>query len=72
MDGSVWPIGQREDDSAAGDRSWAVAFAFAAILEFAVAELPGREAAATADASSASRSLLTRHIAAGWQASLGG
>jgi len=60
-------------DSAAGDRAWAVAFAFASILEFAVAELPGAEStAAPATARSDGQRLLMRHIEAGWRACLGG
>jgi AcrR family transcriptional regulator len=58
--------------SAAADRGWAVAFAFAALLEFAIAELPGGESAATAGPSSGGQRLLMRYIEAGWQASLGG
>jgi AcrR family transcriptional regulator len=59
-------------DSAAADRGWAVGFAFAALLEFAVAELPSGESASAADPSSNAQRLLMRHVAAGWQASLGG
>jgi len=58
--------------SAAQDRAWAVAFAIAAILEFAVAELPGSDSALPAGTASGGRGQLMRHIEAGWQASLGG
>jgi AcrR family transcriptional regulator len=58
--------------SAAADRAWAVAFAIASILEFAIAELPGSESGLPAGAMSGGRRALMRHLEGGWQASLGG
>jgi AcrR family transcriptional regulator len=59
-------------ESTAADRAWAVAFAFAAILEYAIAELPGGEPVASASPSPEGQQLLLRYIEAGWRASLGG
>jgi AcrR family transcriptional regulator len=53
------------------DRSWATAFAFAALLEFAVADLHDGERTAELDAESPARKLLSRHIEGGWRAGLG-